>query len=95
MFGSDEGDFIGNVQFQNSCAFSLIQIGEKAKRISDELARKYPSVEWSDISKFRDVLSHNYDRVNLQIVWNAVMNEVSVLKNECKTILADLKRFGL
>ena len=69
MFGSDEDDFIDNVQFQNSCAFSMIQIGERVKRLSSEFIAGYPEIEWSDIARFRDILSHNYDGVNLQIVW--------------------------
>ena len=69
MFGDDEEIFLGNVQFQNSCAFSMIQIGERVKRLSSDFIVKYPAVEWRDIAKFRDVLSHNYEGVNLRIVW--------------------------
>ena len=92
VFGADEDDFLGNLQFQNSCAFSMIQIGERVKRLSSGLISKHPSIEWKDIAKFRDVLSHNYDGVNLQMVWKTVKNEISVLKEECKSILNELRQ---
>ena len=91
IFGADEDDFLNNIQFQNSCAFSMIQIGERVKRLSPELITEYPSIEWRDIAKFRDVLSHNYDGVNLQMVWKTVKNEISVLREECESILVQLK----
>ena len=89
-FGSDEEDFLEDVLFQNSCAFALIQIGEKVKRLSVETTTKYSTVEWKDIAKYRDMLSHNYDKMNLHMVWGTILNEVPVLKKECKTVLADL-----
>jgi len=37
LFGTDEEDFLGNVHFQNDCAFALSQIGEIVKRLSSDL----------------------------------------------------------
>jgi len=91
MFGADEEDFIENVQFQNSCAFSLMQIGERIKRLSSELTAKYPATEWSNLARFRDVLAHHYDKVNLQMVWNTVKKEITALKEECGSILIELR----
>ena len=90
-FGSDEEDFLGDVMFQNSCAFALIQIGEKVKRISVETTTKYSAVEWKDIAKYRDMLSHNYDKLDMHVVWGTILKEVPVLKKECEQILKELE----
>ena len=94
IFGADREDFLSNEQYQNSCAFSLIQIGERIKRISKELTSKYDTIEWKDLAGFRDVLSHGYGGVNLNIVWETITTEIPVIKKECETILADLKKDG-
>ena len=51
MFGSDEEGFLENVQFQNSCAFAMIQIGEKVKRLSAHLTLKH----WYRMERDREI----------------------------------------
>ncbi|XWX03227.1 HepT-like ribonuclease domain-containing protein [Aggregatilineales bacterium SYSU G02658] len=48
-------------------------IGEIAKRLPDELLATQPDIDWRAVKGFRDFLTHNYDRVDLAIVWEAVM----------------------
>ena len=91
MFGSDEEDFLNNIQFQHSCAFSLLQIGEIVKRISTEQKSKHPAIEWNDIARFRDVLTHNYGKVELPAVWSVIVNDIPPLKEECESILIELR----
>jgi len=90
-FGSDEEDFLEDVLFQNSCAFALIQIGEKVKRLSVETIVRYSVVEWKDIAKYRDMLSHNYDKMNMHVVWGTISKEVPILRGECEQILKELR----
>lgn len=47
-------------------------IGEITKRIPDELLDTQPDVDWRAVKGFRDFISHNYDRVDLEVVWGAV-----------------------
>jgi uncharacterized protein with HEPN domain len=70
----------------------MIQIGERIKRISKELTSRYDTVEWKDLAGFRDVLSHGYGNVNLNIVWETITTEIPFIKKECESILNDLKQ---
>lgn len=47
-------------------------IGEILKRIPDTLLSQQPHIRWREIKGFRDVLSHQYDSVNLDRVWAAI-----------------------
>jgi len=91
VFGSDEEDFLGNVHYQNACAFALSQIGEHVKQLSHGLRKKYSEIEWKEIAGFRDILSHDYPGVNLSTFWDTVTKEVPKLKNDCEIILRNLK----
>jgi len=91
LFGADEEDFLDNVHFQNDCAFALLQTGEIVKRLSPGLTSKYSEIEWSNIAKLRDIISHKYDGIELRIVWQIITDNVPPLKKECELILADLK----
>jgi len=91
MFGTDEEDFLSNTQFQQSCAFSLLQVGEIVKRLSPDITSKHPTIEWSNIARFRDVLTHNYGRVEQLAVWDVIVNDIPKLEKECEIILKELR----
>lgn len=80
MFGSNPKDFRDNIQYQRSCAFIILQIGERVKRLSGDLTSRFPNVEWRDIAGFRDVLSHNYENVNILLFWNTIIHDIPKLK---------------
>ena len=91
LYGQDEDEFFYNIQFQYTCAFAAEHIGECVKLLSKDLISKYPDIEWRDIAKFRDILSHDYPNVNLSIFWDTLINDVPRLKKECESILAYLR----
>jgi len=91
LFGSEVEDFIDNVHFQNDCFFALSQIGEIVKRLSSELKANYSNVDWSDIAKLRDIIAHNYESIELLVIWGIITEEVSPLKEKCERILKEKK----
>ncbi len=65
-------------------------IGETTKRLSQELKQKYPDIQWQQIAGFRDVLIHDYIRVDLDEVWGTLEQDLPVLKAKIKVILQEL-----
>jgi hypothetical protein len=49
------------------------------KRLPLDLRSRHPSVPWKEIAGTRDHLSHGYDDVDYQVLWEAVQNEVPAL----------------
>lgn len=47
-------------------------IGEATKRLSSDLRAIYPDVPWQSIAGFRDVLIHDYLKVNINQVWGVI-----------------------
>jgi uncharacterized protein with HEPN domain len=91
-FGREENVFLENYFLQSSCAFSLIQIGESVKSLSKRgFCDRNQDVEWSKISKFRDVIAHQYGNIDLQIVWKTSVSLIPELKIRCESIINDLK----
>ncbi|MBI1384743.1 MAG: DUF86 domain-containing protein [Rhizobiales bacterium] len=46
----------------------LINIGEATTRIPASEKNRFPDVPWRDIAAFRNVLVHNYEGLNIQII---------------------------
>ncbi len=54
-------------------------IGEAAKRLSLPFRSAHPGVPWAEIAGMRDRLIHNYDEVDLDVVWDTIQRDVPVL----------------
>jgi len=59
---------------------NLEVIGEAVKKIPADVKRKYSGIEWKKISGLRDVLIHEYFGINLEIVWDIIVNKIPELK---------------
>ena len=79
--------FLKDIKTQDSIVCNLEIIGEAAKRISDELKKNNPSVEWKNISDLRNRLIHDYFGINLDIVWGIIEEDLATLKKEISEIL--------
>jgi uncharacterized protein with HEPN domain len=51
-------------------------IGEASKKIDENIKSLYRDIPWKKITGMRDVIIHNYDGINKDIVWNTVINNL-------------------
>ncbi|MGG6270478.1 HepT-like ribonuclease domain-containing protein [Leptolyngbya sp. AN03gr2] len=62
-------------------------IGDATKNLSSEIKQAYPNVPWRRMAGFRDVLVHDYLRVDFNIVWEIIEMELPNLKPQILEIL--------
>jgi len=78
-------EFVANVQLQDSVIRRLLVIAEAARRVSATTQQALPNVSWQEINGMRNRLVHEYDDVNLSIVWDVVQCEIPALIEELKS----------
>lgn len=78
-----------NPMIQDAVIRNFEVIGEATKRLSTELRAAYPNVPWQQIAGFRDVLIHDYLKVNLNRVWGVIELNLPELKATVEEILQD------
>lgn len=71
----------------NACVFNLSQIGELAGKVSEELQEEYPNIEWRGIKALRNRIVHDYDGVNLNMVWDFLVIELNELEEKLQEII--------
>ena len=62
----------------------LLVIAEAARRVSELTRQGLPNISWQEINGMRNRLVHEYDDVNLNIVWDVVQLEIPSLIEELK-----------
>ena len=67
---------------------SLEIIGEATKKLSADLKRRYPDVEWRKMAGMRDRLTHDYFDVQYDIVWDVVCKKIPALRERISEIIA-------
>ena len=84
---SGEDAFLASRLIQDGVIRNLEVIGEATKNISEDLRAANPSITWRQIAGMRDVLIHDYLKVNLSGVWRTVDSDLPPLDAAVKRLL--------
>ena len=64
-------------------AFAVVRaleiIGEASSRLPQDGRDLYPRVPWRIMTDMRNILIHNYDDTDLEIVWRTVVDDIPSL----------------
>ncbi|NCO74962.1 MAG: DUF86 domain-containing protein [Cyanobacteria bacterium] len=83
-------DFFNNTLVQDGVLRRLQIMAESTQRLSDRLKAQAPNVDWRALSGFRNILVHDYlGGISLSRVWDAVENNLPILKQEVQLMLND------
>ena len=84
--GKTKDEFLKDTQCQDAVIRRLEIIGEAARRISDETRATYPKLPWKAMVGMRNVMIHEYDGVDLNIVWETLQKDLPDLVKSIEKI---------
>ena len=61
-------------------------MGESIKQLPEEWKASQPNIEWVKIGDFRNILAHDYLRVDLDVVWIIIENYLPGLEEAIDSI---------
>ena len=89
--GMDRRQWLADIRTRRAVERDFGIIGEAMKRIRDhhpELAARIPDLP--KITRFRDKLAHDYDEIDPEIVWLAIIDDLPNLERSTQDIMSEL-----
>ena len=84
--GIDYNSFCSDSKLVEACVFNLSQMGELANRVDDDFAKAHPDIPWRYIYGLRNRIVHDYEGVNLQLIWEIIEDDLEPLRKSLKEI---------
>ena len=81
-------EFLNDVKCQDAVIRRFEIIGEAARRISEEMKSKYPEIPWHEMTGMRNIMIHEYDDVDMVIVWETVKKDIPSLISSIEKIIS-------
>ena len=57
----------------------LIKVATVAEKLPEEFKAEHPDVDWVGLNRMRNLVAHHYDKVNDDLVWQALTVRVPSL----------------
>jgi uncharacterized protein with HEPN domain len=80
-------EFLANELIQSWMLLQLQIIGESARSMNAVTRDRHPEISWRDIIDFRNLLVHEYFRVDLKLIWQIIEQELPKLKAQVNSII--------
>ncbi len=77
--GLNRDTFFGSPLVQDAVMRNLQTVAESTQRLSDKAKSSESGVPWRSIAGFRNVLTHGYMQVDLEVVWSVVEKDLPTL----------------
>ncbi len=84
--------FIKSELLQSAVIRQFEIIGEAGSKISVQTQRSFPGVQWRSIKAFRNLLIHEYFKVDAAEVWTTIQDDLSALDEQMNEILIFLQK---
>src|SRR5436309_748597 len=80
-------EFIRDELVQVWMVHHLMIIGEAVGHIDATFKQRFPSIPWRDIAGLRTIIVHEYFRIDYEVVWTMISQDVPVLKEQFSKLM--------
>ena len=68
--------FSSDFVVKNAIAMCVLQIGELVGKLTEEFKIENNAMPWNDIKAMRNITAHNYGEIDLEVLWEILMQPV-------------------
>lgn len=89
LSGKTRSELEQDKMLQDAIVRRLEIVGEAARRLSDDARDELSHIRWSQIIGMRNIMIHEYDRVDLDFLWQVATNDLPQLARQLAPHLPD------
>jgi uncharacterized protein with HEPN domain len=89
LAGKSEDELAADEQLQAAIRYRFVVIGEAAGRISQPTQDRFPQLPWRLMKGMRNIVVHEYDSVDVHIVWMTARTDLPPLVAELERLLQE------
>ena len=80
-------EFASDMKTIKAAAFEIAVVGEAASHVPEDLQTRFPDIPWNKMVGMRNVVIHEYFRVDVQILWQTIVENLPPLVPRLQDIL--------
>ncbi len=73
-----------------ACVFNLSQLGELCHTADDAFVQNYPRIPWKEMYGLRNRIVHDYEGVNLRLVWEIIRGDLPELEEMLRKLFEEI-----
>lgn len=85
--GLEKPELAANLEKQSAILYQIVIIGEAVKRLSTDFRNQHSDIPWREIAGMRDILTHQYDRVEVDEIWGLIQDDIPQLLSMIEPLL--------
>lgn len=78
--------FASDTKLVEACVFNLSQLGELCRVADDAFTAAHPEIPWREMYGLRNRIVHDYEGVNLMLVWEIITEDLPELEQVLQSI---------
>ena len=82
-------DFAADLKTVRAAAFEITTLGEAARYVPRQVRSRHPEVPWDKMQAIRNIVVHEYFRVDVAILWQTITRDLPPLIPVLQAILKE------
>jgi uncharacterized protein with HEPN domain len=87
--GMTSEDFTADTKTTRAAAYEIGVVGEAVGHIPAEVRQRHPEVPWGKMQAMRNIVVHEYFRVDIGILWQTIQQDLPPLVPLLQAVLED------
>jgi uncharacterized protein with HEPN domain len=77
--GMSRDQFCADLRTISAVSYQFVIIGEATRHVPEEAQLQHPAVPWATMKAMRNVIAHEYERVDCAILWETARHDLPSL----------------
>ena len=90
LIGVDRRTFVQDYLLLRAGERALLIISEAAKSLPSPLTARYPEIDWRALCGLGDVLRHDYNKVDPDVIWEILIGKLPELAPVIERMIRDI-----